>query len=381
MNKLLQTVFVFVLCISGCVSNEFDSSLVDKISGVGSHRYITIHGDIDYNHRIIYLDRMIQLPLSAVWNSILKRQDSWNMPMRKKLFSLKPNSQFTRKVYCHKTVTINGSPFTVIIRNRIHDACYGTFLFNTDYLISLSLEADLPMNCDNLFSYCSSLCEVQFDKCDTHAVIYTRNMFRACDRLVNPDMSAFCMDNVVSTAGMFSDCVNLQNLRTDGWSLTNVRDASCMFSQCLQLRQCGVENWNMGKVTSVSCMFADCWSLPSLDLSRWKTANLIRIDGLCIGCSNLNLVRLPIIRTPKLLHMEEAFLGCDNLSTIIASNKFGENIKYYDGAFNKHEGCDSTIIYLPNPGMFCLGFYIAAKAPSFRSMVSVSNIHAPVPNI
>ena len=60
-------------------------------------------------------------------------------------------------------------------------------------------------------------------------------MFSYCSSLTNIDISNFNTNNVKDMRSMFSGCSSLTNINLSNFNTNNIKDMSCMFFRCRNL--------------------------------------------------------------------------------------------------------------------------------------------------
>ena len=111
-------------------------------------------------------------------------------------------------------------------------------------------------NINFMFSYCSSLTDLNLSNFNTQNIINMSSILSHCSSLTNLDLSNFNTQNVCDMSSMFSDCSSLTNLDLSNFNTQNVSDMSSMFSDCYSLINLDLSNFNTQNVTNMSYMFS-----------------------------------------------------------------------------------------------------------------------------
>jgi len=224
-----------------------------------------------------------------------------------------------------------------------------------------------PITTNGLFSYMSSLKTIEgVEYLDTSNVTNMYGMFSFCTSLTNIDLSGFDTSNVTNMAFMFDCCLSLKSLVLSNFDTSNVTNMEYMFDECSTLTVLDVSNfdtskvttmWHMfqgcssltsldvsgfdtSKVTITGWMFDRCYSLTSLDVSGFNTVNMMEMYGMFSGCSSLTSLDVSGFDTSNVTDMSYMFDGCTSLQTIYANDWSNSSVEKSDGMFR---GCSSLI--------------------------------------
>ena len=104
--------------------------------------------------------------------------------------------------------------------------------------------------------------------------------------------NCFVTSNVTDMSNMFSYCSSLTELDLSNFDTSNVTDMRGMFDNCGNLTSLDLSNFDTSNVTDMNSMFYYCQSLTSLDLSGFETPPYVRsIYRMFKGCDKLkNLI-------------------------------------------------------------------------------------------
>ena len=132
-----------------------------------------------------------------------------------------------------------------------------------------ALEFIANADCNNMFSYLSTITTIDFDGFNTSNVTFMTQMFDNCQKLTSLDLSNFDTSNVTRMSNMFNECYALQSLDLSKFDTSKVTSMSNMFFRCWALASLDLSKFDTSKVTSMSKMFYECYYLtePNLILS------------------------------------------------------------------------------------------------------------------
>ena len=119
---------------------------------------------------------------------------------------------------------------------------------------------------------------------------------------------------------LFSFCSSLININIKTFDTSNVLDMSYMFSGCPLIKSIDISNFVTKNVVNMDSIFLGCSSLTSIDLSNFDTHNVINMNNMFYGCSNLNNIILSSFNTENVKYMEGIFYSCSSLSSINISH-------------------------------------------------------------
>lgn len=104
--------------------------------------------------------------------------------------------------------------------------------------------------------------------------------------------NCFVTSNVTDMSNMFSYCSSLTELDLSNFDTSNVTNMRGMFDNCGNLTSLDLSNFDTSNVTDMNSMFYYCQSLTSLDISGFETPPYVRsIYRMFKGCDKLkNLI-------------------------------------------------------------------------------------------
>ena len=95
------------------------------------------------------------------------------------------------------------------------------------------------------------------------------HMFSWCSSLIEINLSIFNTDNVTDMSSMFSWCSSLKELNVSNFNTNNVIYMFDMFVGCSSLIELNLSNFNIKKVISMNSMLNNCRNLEKLDISSF----------------------------------------------------------------------------------------------------------------
>ncbi len=165
------------------------------------------------------------------------------------------------------------------------------------------------------------------------------NLFSACKKFYEIDMSGFDTRDVTTMESMFSFCESLLRVNMSSFNTSKVEKMTGMFYGCNRITEIDFSSFNTSAVTSMSSMFMYCHSLRGLDLSNFNTSNVIYMDSMFESCKDHDFKELDLSNfdTSKVISMEDMFSNCINLEKLnISSFDFSKN-KNFKNMFDKDE--------------------------------------------
>ena len=99
-----------------------------------------------------------------------------------------------------------------------------------------------------------------------------QQMFSECENIIEIDFSNFNTSNVTDTRSMFYGCKNLVSLNLSNFDTSKDKHMSFMFSECHSLISLDLSSFQTSSVFSMDSMFYNSYSLISLDLSNFDTS-------------------------------------------------------------------------------------------------------------
>ena len=144
---------------------------------------------------------------------------------------------------------------------------------NAKYIDVSNLDVSEAENVDRMFSYCSSLLEVNVGEFNARKAKSAQYMF-VNNWYLRTIKGHIYFENVENLECMFDDCHELKNVDFSGFNVENVTTFSGMFYGCESLVYLDLSNFKNSKATYISHMFEECDQLSSVDLSGFDTVNL-----------------------------------------------------------------------------------------------------------
>ena len=154
------------------------------------------------------------------------------------------------------------------------------------YKIKYSLKNNLK-NTNYMFSWCSTLTNINLSNFNTQNVTNMNHMFSFCKTLTNINLSNFNTQNVTNMSWMFYKCESLTNINLSNFNTQNVTDMRSMFYYCNSLTNINLSNFNTQNVTDMSYMFSWCKSLTNINLSNFNTQNVTNMRFMFSDCNAL----------------------------------------------------------------------------------------------
>ena len=182
-------------------------------------------------------------------------------------------------------------------------------------------------NMEDIFEQCTSLTSLDLSNFNTSKVTNMSDMFKDSSALVTINLSSFDTSQVTAMSGMFEDCYNLSSLDVSNFNTSQVTSMGSMFAGLKSITSLNLSNLNTSKVTNMGGMFAECISLTTLDLSSFDTSNVTNMVFMFCECTSLANLDLSQFDTSKVTNMSSMFSGCGKLTTTI--NIMNPNTKEY----------------------------------------------------
>ena len=186
---------------------------------------------------------------------------------------------------------------------------------------------------NNMFSYCSSLEEINLLNLNTSKVTDMSYMFGYCDAISNLDFSNFDTKNVTNMSRMFYSCKSLKSIDLSHFNTENVTDMSFMFCGCSSIYKLDLSSFNTEKVKNMNTMFTGCSTIPELYLSNFKTSNTEDMRYMFSECSSLTSLDISNFSTEKIgniIRISSMFQNCSNLLLMNLNVKDQKIIKEYN---------------------------------------------------
>ena len=131
---------------------------------------------------------------------------------------------------------------------------------------------------------------VHLDYLNTSEVTTMSNMFYACSKLEELDLSSFNTDNVESMTYMFSYCRNLKKVNLANFNTSKVKDMEHMFDECNSLDTLDLDHFDLSAIkdaNNLKYMFSQCANLKVIYCSKDWSAKGIDSNSMFIGCTSL----------------------------------------------------------------------------------------------
>lgn len=197
----------------------------------------------------------------------------------------------------NKVVTLNhyiGNASNVRVYNSypIGDDVYRTAIGNTTNNVSL-------------FSSCTNVESISFDKVDTSGFIDASYMFYECYALTTLDLSNLDTSNVVDMNHMFESCRALKSPDLSGLNTSNVTDMSNMFLFCMDMGSLDLSNFDTSNVTDMNNMFNSC-TFTTLDVSNFDTTSVTNMNSM-FGHCEVDVLDLSSFDTHNVTIMAQMF--------------------------------------------------------------------------
>ena len=189
-----------------------------------------------------------------------------------------------------------------------------------------------------MFSYCSSLRELDVSGFDTSKVTDMRYMFSECSSLTELDVSGFDTSMVTEMGSMFCGCSSLTELDLSGFDTSMVTEMNWTFRNCSSLTKLDVSNFDTSEVTDMGFMFSYCSRLRDLDVSSFDTSGVTDMGNMFYQCSSLTELDVSGFDTSKVTNMGWMFYDCNNLTYLDVSSFDTSGVSDMEAMF---QGCSS----------------------------------------
>ena len=188
-------------------------------------------------------------------------------------------------------------------------------------------------NMNYLFSFCSSMTNINLNQFDTRNVLDMSYMFSGCPLITNLDVSNFMTKNVVNMNSMFLGCSLLTSIDLSNFNTQNVMNMENMFYGYSNLNDIELYSFNTDNVKYMDGMFYSCSSLISINISHFDVKNVVNMNNMFYGCSKLKEIYFSNLNTENLIDMSFMFSGCSSLTSINFTNLKIVKLKYMIGTF------------------------------------------------
>ena len=204
-----------------------------------------------------------------------------------------------RSVMAYAVLNDDGQTYTIYLQGN------GKIIANEDssylfcYFYELNsiegleyLDTSQVINMSSMFSFCSSIIELDLNSFDTSQVTDMNSMFFGCQSLTSLDVSNFNTSQVTDMNSMFSFCESLTKIDVNNFDTSQVTNMYSMFSNCYNLIELELNNFDTSKVTDMSYMFYCCINLVELDLSNFDTSKVTDMSDMFSTCESLTELNL-----------------------------------------------------------------------------------------
>ena len=237
-------------------------------------------------------------------------------------------------------INFNNNFNTSKVTSMFNMFSYCTSLTNLD-LSSFNTSNVTDMN--NMFSSCSSLTNLNLSNFNTSKVANMYQMFSSCKSLTNLDLSNFNTSQVTNMESMFGFSSSLTKLDLNSFNTSKVTDMSYMFYLCESLTYLNISSFNTSKVTDMGAMFHSCNSIASLDLSNFNTSKVTSMGAMFNNCKALARLDLSGFNTSKVTNMSSMFEWCSSLTSLDLSGFNISNVTNMSNMFYRCSKLTTTI--------------------------------------
>ena len=207
-------------------------------------------------------------------------------------------------------------PDSIIINDDEKNNKINSFRFDKeDNWVQLKWESDI-INCNHMFSGCSSITEFNLSKFDSSKVIDMRGMFEGCSSLTSLDLSTLKTSNVTDMYYMFRNCLSLSSINLSNIDTSNVYDMGDLFKNCFSLASLDLSNFNTSSAELMDYMFSGCLNLTFLNLSNFNTSKVTLMEHMFESCYSLKSLYLTNFNTLYVENMDNMFYDCIKLEYI-----------------------------------------------------------------
>ena len=212
-------------------------------------------------------------------------------------------------------------PDSIIINDDEKNNKINIFRFDKeDNWVHLKWETDI-INCEHMFSGCSSITEFNLSEFDSSKVIDMSGMFEGCSSLTSLDLSTLKTSNVADMYYMFRNCLSLSSINLSNIDTSNVYDMGDLFKNCFSLTSLDLSTFNTSNADLMDYMFSGCVNLTFLNLSNFETSQVTLMEHMFESCYSLKSLDLSNFNTLNVGDMEKMFYDCLKLEYIILNIK------------------------------------------------------------
>ena len=189
-------------------------------------------------------------------------------------------------------------------------------------------------NMNHMFDFCKSLTSLDLSSFHTPQLLEMKEMFRGCEALTTLNMSNFNTENVEDMSDLFLYCYALTNLDISSFDTRNVTNMAAMFCQCYSLPSLDLSHFNTAKVTNMRSMFSMCYNLKSLNLTGFNTLEVTNMSSMFSECNALTSLDLSSFNTQLVTDMSSMFYNCYCLTSLDLSDFNTQNVKTMRSMFS-----------------------------------------------
>lgn len=149
-----------------------------------------------------------------------------------------------------------------------------------------------PINCDNMFTNCSSLTDlIGMDTWDMSNCTSCLGMFSETSKLTSlHGIENWVLSRCTTIKQMFGNS-GITSLDVSNWGMGACTDMSIAFNWANDLTSIvGLDNWDISSCTNFNTMFNHCISLVEINLSNWNFTNVNA--GFFSNCTSLTKITL-----------------------------------------------------------------------------------------
>ena len=212
--------------------------------------------------------------------------------------------------------------------------CFGN-LANVTSIDLTYLDTSQMTSANSMFSYCSSLIELNWRGVDFSNVTDTTSMFDGCG-LNNIDLTFLDLSNVTTMYSMFGGCM-AENINLSGLNLSSLEDVGEMFTSS-SVVNVDFSNVSVPNLTAIPNFFSGMDNLATVNFSGVDAPLLTSMVDMFYECPNLTDANFSNFNAPKLLDMSTLFYQQSNLTT---ANFSGFNAPKLEDMHNIFYGCAS----------------------------------------
>ena len=151
---------------------------------------------------------------------------------------------------------------------------------------------------------------------ETSSLTSMERMFGSCPNLINVECD-WKISNVTNCADMFFYCTSLKQANFQYWDTSSIVNLAGLFNGCSSLEYVNMANWDMSNAMYIQFMFYGCKSLKNINLANWDVNNVLSINSMFYNCENLETLNLSGWNMSKSsVLIENLFVNCNSMLTI-----------------------------------------------------------------